>query len=152
MLNAWEDELHNDVQMNFGSNLPFSAQELNTKPRDGFSLWVIPHTIWPHDITLEILSSVDLDSVHPCLWIELWSLTSHLSQAFQCQGHRHFSKDLHIVHSSAVPVEDFTELKLKMWLKLCCLFSFRQLKLNLDIAHNCIVCFFGGYHTRENTL
>lgn len=38
MPNAWEDELHNIVQMNFGSNPPFNVQELNAKPRDGFPL------------------------------------------------------------------------------------------------------------------
>jgi len=38
MPNAWEDELHNVVQMNSGSNLLFNAPELNAKPRDGFSL------------------------------------------------------------------------------------------------------------------
>lgn len=38
MPSAWEDELHNIVQMNLGSNPQFNVQELNAKPRDGFPL------------------------------------------------------------------------------------------------------------------
>lgn len=38
MPNAWEEELHNVVQMNFAANPPFNNQELSTKPGDGLPL------------------------------------------------------------------------------------------------------------------
>jgi len=38
MSNTWEAELHNMVQMNFGTNPPPNTQEYNGKPHDGFPL------------------------------------------------------------------------------------------------------------------
>lgn len=38
MPNAWEDELHNVIQMNFPADSPLNGKELSTKTRDGFPL------------------------------------------------------------------------------------------------------------------
>ncbi|KAJ3679092.1 hypothetical protein LUZ60_017103 [Juncus effusus] len=38
MGNAWQDELHNVMSMNFNPNQPMSSQEVNAKPGDGFQI------------------------------------------------------------------------------------------------------------------
>ncbi|PKU64230.1 transcription factor bHLH49 isoform X2 [Dendrobium catenatum] len=38
MTNAWDEDLHNVVQMTYGNNPPLKTQDLNGAPRDGFPL------------------------------------------------------------------------------------------------------------------